>query len=140
MRVILDTNIWISYLLSPHEPRTITMVVKHCLAEEIELFIPQELIQEMMEKVSTSAYLRTHILPEDLDTLSTIWATVATTPARLEAEIPAYGRDREDDYLVAYGVMYDVDYLVTGDPDLLILEQVSNLRIVRPRTFLELLP
>jgi uncharacterized protein len=140
MRVILDTNIWISYLLAPHEPRTITMVVERCLVEEIELVVPQELIQEMMEKVSTSAYLQTHILPEDLDTLSTIWATVATTPARLEAEIPAYSRDPEDDYLVAYGVMYDVNYLVTGDPDLLILEQVGNLRIVKPRTFLDLLP
>lgn len=139
MRVILDTNIWISYLLAPHEPRTITLVVERCLAEEIELFIPQELIQEMMEKVSTSAYLRTHILPEDLDTLNTIWATAATTPIQLEAEIPAYSRDREDDYLVAYGVMYDVDYLVTGDPDLLILEQVGDLKIIRPRTFLELL-
>lgn len=139
MRVILDTNIWISYLLAPHESRTITMVVERCLAEEIELFVPQELIQEMMEKVSTSAYLRTHILSEDLDTLHMIWATATTMPAQLEAEIPAYGRDPEDDYLVAYGVMYDIDYLVTGDPDLLILEQVGNLKIIKPRTFLELL-
>lgn len=138
MKVILDTNIWISYLLAPHEPRTITLVVEHCLAEEIELFIPQELIQEMMEKVSTSAYLQTHILPEDLDTLKMIWATGVTIPDLIESEIPAYGRDPKDDYLVAYGLVHDIDCLVTGDPDLLILEQVSKLRIVKPGTFLEL--
>jgi putative PIN family toxin of toxin-antitoxin system len=138
MKVILDANIGISYLLAPHEPRTITLVVERCLAEEIELFVPQELIREMTEKVSTSAYLQTHILPEDLDTLKTIWATVVTIPALIESEIPTYGRDPKDDYLVAYGLVHDIDYLVTGDPDLLILEQVSNLRIVKPRTFLEL--
>lgn len=137
MKVILDANVWISYLLAPNEARTITLVVERCLAEDVELFVPQELIQEMTEKVSTSTYLQTHILPEDLDTLIAIWASAATTPALIESEIPAYGRDPEDDYLVAYGVIYDVDYLVTGDPDLLILKQVSNLKIVKPRTFME---
>lgn len=138
MKVILDANIWISYLLAPNEARTMTLVVERCLAEDVELFVPQELTQEMMETVSTSAYLQTHILPEDLDALEAICATATTTPALIGSEILAYGRDPKDDYLVAYGVVYDIDYLVTGDPDLLILEQVSNLRIVKPRTFLEL--
>lgn len=139
MKVILDANIWISYLLAPHQPRTITMAVERCWTGEIELFFPQELIREITETISASAYLRAHILPEDLDTLKTILTAGATALDKIESEIPSYSRDPEDDYLVAYAVTFDIDYLVTGDPDLLILEQVSHLKIVSPRAFLELL-
>jgi uncharacterized protein len=59
-------------------------------------------------------------------------------PPPLE-EIAAYSRDPKDDYLVAYGVVNEADYLITGDLDLLVLGQVGDLQIVNPAQFIAVL-
>ncbi len=51
----------------------------------------------------------------------------------------AVTRDPKDDYLLAYALVGKADYLVTGDEDLLELEQVDALKIVTAREFLTVL-
>ncbi len=53
--------------------------------------------------------------------------------------IPKVTRDWKDDYLLAYALVGQADYLVTGDNDLLVLQQVGNLSIVSPQEFLKTL-
>lgn len=48
-------------------------------------------------------------------------------------------RDPKDDYLIAYAVIGEADYLVTGDKDLLVLEQIAGVTIVTPARFADLL-
>lgn len=64
---------------------------------------------------------------------------VAQIPPPIDAELQQYSRDSKDDYLVAYGLMLEADYLVAGDRDLLVLQQVENLRIVTPAAFYRIL-
>jgi predicted nucleic acid-binding protein len=61
---------------------------------------------------------------------------VAIAPERLEQKTPWRTRDTRDDYLLAYGVMYDLDFLVTGDKDLLTIGRFRQLDIVTPAEFL----
>jgi predicted nucleic acid-binding protein len=59
---------------------------------------------------------------------------------RVESPIPAVTRDPKDDYLLAYALVGEADYLVTGDEDLLVLEgQISELEILTPRQFSQVL-
>ncbi len=55
------------------------------------------------------------------------------------ADPPPLSRDRHDDYLVALARAAGAPVLVSGNDDLLELE-LPDLRIVSPRSFLELLP
>jgi uncharacterized protein len=139
MRVILDVNVFVSYLLTPDPARTITRVVEACLAAAIELIVPSPLLTELSVSVHGSDYLRQRISAGELDNLIARLRIIGETPPEIEDELQSYTRDPEDDYLVAYGLVSDVDYLVTGDPDLLVLGQVSNLRIVEPRRFVAIL-
>ena len=53
-------------------------------------------------------------------------------------EVAAYSRDPKDDYLVEYGFVNQVDYLITGDLDLLVLGRVGTLQIVKLSKFVEI--
>jgi uncharacterized protein len=49
-----------------------------------------------------------------------------------------YSRDIKDDKFVQAGLSGGAKYLITGDKDLLILEKVSNLKIIKPADFYKL--
>lgn len=54
--------------------------------------------------------------------------------------LPAVIRDPKDNSLFAYALVGDVEYLVTGDADLLVLRHhVSQVKIVTPRGFVKAL-
>ncbi len=57
---------------------------------------------------------------------------VALRPDSLQTELTQCVRAPKDGYLIAYGLIYHADYLVTGDQDLLVLNGVEQLQIVSP--------
>jgi len=138
MRVILDANVLISYLLAPASARTVIQVVEACFAPDVTLLWPPELNAEVRAAVRRSAYLQEHISPDDLTTFLAALSTIAE-PLPPLSEIEAFSRDPQDDYLIAYGLIHAADYLVSGDNDLLVLARVQGLRIVKPSEFLTVL-
>ena len=139
MIVLLDTNVFISYLLTPGEQRIITQVVETCFTADVEFLVPLELLEEITATVQSSPYLRERIPDDAVEQLIALLKTITIIPNPLEQELPAYVRDPDDDYLVAYGRVYEANCLVSGDPDLLVLGQVEEMQIVSPRAFLEML-
>ncbi|MFQ5436287.1 MAG: putative toxin-antitoxin system toxin component, PIN family, partial [Anaerolineae bacterium] len=57
----------------------------------------------------------------------------------IEAAIPPITRDPKDDYLIAYAVVGRADYLVSGDNDLLVLQQAGQVQIVTSAQFRQIL-
>jgi uncharacterized protein len=134
MRVLLDTNILISYLLSPKNSLVATIVEAGILGE-FELLLPEDLLDELVAKVTTKNYLADRILPEEMRELVGILGEVCVTIPGITFRIPAVTRDPKDDYLLAYALVGQADYLVTGDKDLLVLGQVEDTKIVTARDF-----
>jgi putative PIN family toxin of toxin-antitoxin system len=148
MKVLIDTNVFLSYLLASGSPRTITTVVRTCLGhDEIELLVPSPQIQELADTVTTKRYFRTRIPQDLIDNGGSRFIQQLTLFAQLPPpleEIAAYSgrsvrRDEKDDYLVAYGVVNEADYLITGDADLLVLGRIGELNIVNPAQFIAVL-
>lgn len=139
MKVILDTNIYISYFLAGRKSRTITRIVETCIVSiDIELVVPLELIDELVDAIDRKPYLRKNIRQQDIDDLIEVLSIAATIPPPLESVLPL-SRDPNDDYLLAYGLMESVAYLVTGDDDLLALHQVDSLQIIEAGEFADML-
>lgn len=138
IRVILDTNIWISLLLKTSEGSSIRQVIEVAFGNDVELLMPQELIQELQIAVEKSAYLKRRILKRHLDRLIEQFYAIAFIPPVVRQH-DSFSRDPKDDYLISYSLLHSVDYLVTGDQDLLALHRVGKLQIVTPTRFLELL-
>lgn len=140
MKVLFDANVLLSFLLAPDPYQTVAWVVRTCLAApDIEVLAPTELIQETANKAFTKPYFQGKLARNQVEHLLAQLAAQTQTPPALAGEVARYGRDAGDDYLVAYGLLLEADYLVTGDRDLLALGQVVQLRIVTPATFRRLL-
>jgi putative PIN family toxin of toxin-antitoxin system len=139
MRALLDVNILLSYLLSPHQQSPIHQIVTAGLGGAFAILLPGELLQEMVRKAHGKKYLSNRIAPQELEEFVSILAGLADAIPPICEEIPAVTRDPKDDYLLAYALVGKADYLVTGDEDLLELEQVDTLKIVTAREFLTIL-
>jgi putative PIN family toxin of toxin-antitoxin system len=48
-------------------------------------------------------------------------------------------RDIDDNILLECGIMGNVDFIITGDDDLLVLEEFNGIKIVTPKEYLEII-
>jgi predicted nucleic acid-binding protein len=85
--------------------------------------------------VQQEPYLSARIEAERMERLIGRIRQVATIPPPLEQPHVHHASDRKDDYLIAYGLLNNCDYLITGDGALLALRQLRGLTILNPAQF-----
>ena len=135
MRVVLDTNVLISAVMSSGSPPgqifdaiesgRLTLVTSAEQLAEFEAVIDRPKLQRFFRNGRREAVLR--LLAERTERVGDL-PTVTLS------------RDPDDDLILATAVAGRVDALVTGDRrDLLALESVEGIPIVSPRRFLDLL-
>lgn len=135
-RVLIDTNVLISYLLGPHQPGAIRAIMGAFLEGAFVLLLPEDLLRELVTTIRIKPRLAKRIMPEELEAFVDILDSYGEVVARIEDPIPAVTRDPKDDYLLGYALVGEADYLVTGDKDLLVLQgQLPGLAIVTPAAF-----
>jgi predicted nucleic acid-binding protein len=61
-----------------------------------------------------------------------------TVPPSLSEELARFDRKPGDDYLIAYALVHECDYLVTDDRELLAMGQMRDVRFVQPVEFLQI--
>jgi len=135
---MLDANVLISYLLTADQQSPVVEIVEAVARGELMLLFPAELLDELARRVPSKPYLAGRIATEDLMQLTSLLSELSEPIPTLTEPIPPLTRDPKDDYLIAYAVVCEADYLVTGDADLLALHQIGDLRIVSPREFVAL--
>jgi len=137
--VLVDVNILVSYLLPSRHPGAVEAVVEGALQHAFTLLLPPEVVEEFTNVVATKPYLAQRIRPEDAAGLMRALTLVAEAVPAISTETTIAVRDPKDDYLLAYAVVGQADYLVTGDRDLLALGEVEGVKIVTAMGFLEAL-
>lgn len=138
-RVVLDTNLLISYLLNPTGDGPPARVVRRAIAGAYTVMVSPQLLHELRGKVTTKPYLVDRIPGARLNEFVQRLLGFAELHDDADIRYPAIARDRKDDYLLANAVVYRADYLVSGDRDLLALGEIAGVRIVSPAAFVTLL-
>ena len=140
MRVLVDTNVLISILLKPSEGGSVRALFHAFVAGRFTLLLPEWLIDELTNSVQTKPRLAKRISITQLNRFTALLRAAAEQIAEIETPIPVVSRDLDDDYVLAYALVGNADYLVTGDKDLLALEGlIAGLEIVTPAQFVEIL-
>ena len=136
MRLLIDTNLYVSYFLNLEgRATTIGHVLSVALAGRVDLFIPFAQIAEL-EGISSKPHLRARISEEKWRLFLATLTSTATVLAQDANPYPRVVRDPGDDYLIAAGIREHVDVLVSGDKDLLALrENLDRPRIMSPAEF-----
>jgi putative PIN family toxin of toxin-antitoxin system len=138
-RALFDANLYVSYLLSAKMPSgVIKSLFDRAFAMEFDLVLPVAVLNELMETIAMKPYLAARISDHMIRSFQEdIVAIAEVTPLRA-FEVISLVRDPKDDYLIAHAIDNQVDYLVSGDKDLLVLgDALAPLKIRSPQDFLD---
>ena len=130
MKVIIDTNLWISFLIG-HQ----TQLVRRMLTDvRFDVYVCSRLIEEIRD-VASRDKIRKYLGPADLDDLLAIINAFCQF-ATIEAEVaPIAVRDPKDLYLLALADTIGADYIVSGDADLTDLAKYNQTSIIKLADF-----
>jgi len=136
MRVVLDTNVIVSGVISEHgAPRRIiqawqaqqfTLLTSTLIVAEVSRVLRYPRIQETYRLSEADLALVRETLLNDALVLQDLYQV-------------ARSRDPDDNILLACALEGRADYLVSGDPHLLEIKYYHGVQIVTPRQFLEIL-
>jgi len=122
MRLILDTNLWISFLISSKYEKLDELLFN----QKCKLLFSQELLEEFVavaKRPKLRKYVSRDELEDLLETIDEVAEFVNVTSEILEC------RDPKDNFLLSLAVDGKADYLLTGDKDLLVLKEIGNTEI-----------
>ena len=132
MRIIIDTNLWISFMLG-RKIATMRTLLTH---PSLEIYVCRELLDEFYD-VSSREKIRKYIVRKIDDTLKLIhlYGKYVVIQTKSKSEL----RDKKDLYLLSLADTIKANYIVTGDKDLLVLEKHNRTKIVTITEFMKLL-
>ena len=130
IKVIFDTNIWISYLIG----RQLGNLTELLSTRKIELVLSDQLLTELKEVTSRKKFQR-YFDQQEVNELLKLMDILGT---RYEvSENPNVCRDPKDDFLLGLIKASQAKFLVTGDQDLLELNPFEGTEIIEPNQLLE---
>jgi putative PIN family toxin of toxin-antitoxin system len=133
IRLVLDTNVLVSYLLT-HRPPIATLIDVYVAREEVVLVTAPELLQEL-DRVLRYPRLQRYYKQEERTRFVALLLAVSEL-VELPEEIPRICRDPDDDRVIACAVAGEADVIVSGDDDLLALARVRDIPIQSPAELL----
>jgi len=123
IRIILDTNIWISFLIN----KSLKGIDKLIFDERVILLFSEELIVEFIDVTSREKF-KAYFKDEDIASLIDLieeYGEMINIKSKVEE-----CRDKEDNFLLSLAKDGEADYLITGDKDLLVIENFGKSKII----------
>jgi uncharacterized protein len=124
IKIVLDTNIWISFLIGKKLSSLVTAIAESA----VEIFLSDKLLNEIT-KVLKYPRLEHRVSEAKLHKLFKIFKN------EIKKIQPACSisdcRDAKDNFLLELAVSANADYLVTGDSDLLVLNPYRGIKIIK---------
>lgn len=139
MRVLVDANLFIAYLLKPTDDSFINLLLNTVGEGSITLLMPGALLHEIEQTIRRKPHLNKRITETQLQTFTGLLQAISEEIPLIAEAIPRLTRDEKDDYLIAYAVVGQADYLISGDKDLLVLGKVQGVTIVDSGEFRQVL-
>ena len=129
MNVIIDTNLWISFLIG----KKLSVMRALFTNPEIRIYVCDELLDEFAD-VSSRLKIRKYITDDDVqETYKLMDKYCSYVPIGKKAASSV--RDEKDLYLLSLAETVPVDFILTGDKDLLVLQSHNQTKIVTYNEF-----
>ena len=129
MRLVLDTNVLVSDLLSPN---SVSAQVLNWGEDNGIILYSAATLTELLSVLRRSKFAK-YIDSDDIDGLS-VRIKTAWFPVEVLKQVKLC-RDAKDDKFIELALNGDASHLITGDADLLILHPIQNIPVINPRTF-----
>ena len=131
-KVVLDTNIYISGLLFPGNAR---QILKLAIENRVHAFISDPILRELSNVLRREKFkLFEEQILEFIREVKDI--TMLVVP---QFQIVEICRDSKDHIILECAVKAKADYIISGDKDLLVLQEFLGTKIISPEQYLELI-
>jgi uncharacterized protein len=134
MKVVLDTNVWVSAWLWRGLPNSLIHLARR---EEIQICISESLFTELE---NTLSYKKLQKKIQSLN-LTKEQLLIGTREITSIYPIPNLNvpelRDPDDIIVLATAIAGNAEVIITGDQDLLILQEYQNIQIMTAKNFLK---
>ncbi len=136
MKVVLDTNVWLSGIFWEGEASKIIEKVER---KNIQIFISEGILSEIVNVLNRESKFRKYILNLKLsieDLLRTILSISTFVETKIKLDIIKI--DPKDNIILEAALEGKVDYIVSYDNHLLNMIEFRGIKIINPREFLRL--
>jgi len=123
IRIILDTNLWISFLIS----KRLNKIDELFERDDLVLLFSQELLEEFIE-VAGRPKFRSYFPNEHVEKLLSLFDEFGEV-IEVTSEVDLC-HDPKDNFLLSLAKDGAADYLVTGDADLLVIRKFETTEIL----------
>jgi len=131
MKIVIDTNVFVSSFFWGGYPRE---VFERVINGFDELYITDEILKEIMSVMSGNKF---DVNKNEIEDYIRIIEKYSKNI--VSKNIPeSISRDKSDDKILQCGLDGDVDYIITGDKDLLVLKEHKTIKIINPKDYLEI--
>jgi len=131
MKIVIDTNIFVSSFFWGGHPRE---VFERVINGFDELIITDEILKEIMSVMSSSKFnVNKNEIEDYIRIIEKYSKNIVTNNVPI-----SISRDKNDDKILQCGLDGNVDYIITGDKDLLVLKEFETIKIINPKNYLEI--
>jgi len=131
MKIVIDTNIYISAIFWGGKPREVVDLGR---TGEILIFTSPGIESEIAETLSNKFKLKEDEIKNLLLDFSTF-----TIPTVVSLHIEAVPEDPEDNKFIECALTCKADYIISGDKHLLAVGEYAGIRILKASEFLSIL-
>lgn len=129
MRIVIDTNVWISYLIGGYLRENLDNKI---LSNEIKILFSEDMLKEFFEVVSRPKFKKIFLEKRIKELVILMRKFEETIQIKERINIC---RDPKDNLILETAVSGKADLIITGDDDLLSLSPFRNIRIITPDKF-----
>jgi len=131
MKIVIDSNIFISSFFWGGKPREI---FERVLNGFDELYITDEIIKEIIKVMSSEKFnVNNGVIKDYIHIIEKYSNKIVSKDNK-----KSISRDADDDKILQCGIGGNVDFIITGDNDLLVLKEYKKIKIIKPKEYLEL--
>lgn len=132
MRVVIDTNVWISHIISG----LLGLLFDVIANPEITIIFSKSLESELFKVVARPKFSKivSDRTVQELKNIINNFCEIIIVQSKVNI-----CRDPKDNFILSLAKDAHADYLITGDNDLLVLEKFDSTIIIKPSDFKEIL-
>ena len=131
LKIIIDTNLWISFLIS----KNLDALDNLFAIDNLVLIFSEELLEEFVEVAKRPKFEKYFTTTDLIILLSQIYNKAQFINVKSEVLIC---RDEKDNFLLSLAKDSKANYLISGDKDLLEIQKLGLTNIVTISEFLSL--
>ena len=131
MRIVVDTNIIISGIFFGGKPRDL---LQKCFSGILQMVCSEEIFIEYTETIERLTNKTGRNIGKEMEPL-----LIENLEFIENRYSDSYSRDPDDDKFINCARSGTIDFLISGDKDLLVLEKINGVKIVGVADFLEII-